>query len=177
MPEAEVTLRLAFWLLDQADQNSHADIAIDGAHVRIAAHQQAGRQIDERSVFDIQTFLATNKWLRESRDRDWRGSYSRNGQSLTIKSIQGFDVQVRCDGKEIKAECKGGRLQRSKGLGPTAILASAIGQLIVSSSTSKSEELWAAVPDSPRFESAGTKIVRSRAFVSTGIRIALVGKN
>ena len=40
MPEAEVTLRLAFWLLNRADQESHADIAIDGAHVRIARHER-----------------------------------------------------------------------------------------------------------------------------------------
>lgn len=30
MPEAQVALRLAFWLLDRADQKCHADVAIDG---------------------------------------------------------------------------------------------------------------------------------------------------
>ena len=33
--EAEVTLRLAFWFLDRTGEGSYADIAIDGAHVRI----------------------------------------------------------------------------------------------------------------------------------------------
>ena len=42
MPEAEVTLR---WLLDKAEPNSHVDVAIDGAHVRIAAYEQAGQRI------------------------------------------------------------------------------------------------------------------------------------
>ncbi len=45
MPEAEVTLRLAFWLLDNADAE-HADIAIDGAHVLIKAHEQNGRSVE-----------------------------------------------------------------------------------------------------------------------------------
>ena len=61
MPEPEVTLRLAFWLLRRAGVKSHADIAIDGAHVRIAAHEQAGRRIEERTVFDIQSFLTANE--------------------------------------------------------------------------------------------------------------------
>jgi hypothetical protein len=37
MPEAEVTLRLAFWLLEYADDAQHADIAIDGAHHKARA--------------------------------------------------------------------------------------------------------------------------------------------
>jgi hypothetical protein len=176
MPEAEVTLRLAFWLLDRADQKSHADIAIDGAHVRIAPYQQAGRWIEERTVFDIRSFLATNECHPENLKHEWRGSYSRKGHSLTIKAICGFDVQVRCDGRDIKAECKGGPLQRVKGRNPAAILASAIGQVIVSGSSVQSDELWVAVPDSPSFEKAGARIIKGRAFANTGIRIALVSR-
>jgi hypothetical protein len=177
MPEAEVTLRLAFWLLDRSDQKSHADIAIDGAHVRIAPYQQAGRWIEERTVFDIRSFLTANECHPENLKHEWRGSYNRKGQSLSIKAVCGFDVQVRCDGKEIRAECKGGPLQPVKGRSPTAILASAIGQVIVSGSNAQSGELWVAVPDSPAFEKAGTRINKSRAFVNTGIRIALVGRS
>jgi hypothetical protein len=177
MPEAEVALRLAFWLLDRSDQKAHADIAIDGAHVRIATYQQAGHRIEERIVFDIRSFLAANRCHPESLKDQWRGSYSRNGQSLTIKSICGFDVQVSCDGKDIKAECKGGPLKSVKGRGAATSFASAIGQVIVSGSSAQSEELWVAVPDSPAFEKAGTRINMSRAFASTGIRIALVGRS
>ena len=66
MPEAEVTLRLAFWVLDRAGQKSHADIAIGGAHHRIAAHLQAGRWIEGRTVCDIRSFLTANKWHPKS---------------------------------------------------------------------------------------------------------------
>ncbi len=176
IPEAEVTLRLAFWLLDRADLKSHADIAIDGAHVRIKAHRQAGRRIGERNVFDIRDFLTDNEWHPENLKDEWRGSYSRKGQSLTIKSVHGFDIQVRCGGKDIRAECKGGPLESVKGRGAAAKLASAIGQVIVSGSGAQSEELWVAVPDSPTFENVGKRIVKSRAFANTGITIALVGK-
>ena len=176
MPEAEVALRLAFWLLDRADQKSHADIAIDGAHVRIAAHPQAGRWVEERTVFDIRSFLAANKCHPKILKDEWRGSYSRKGQSLSIKSVHGFDVQVSCDGKDIKAECKGGPLQPVKGRGVAAIFASAIGQVIVSGSNAQSGELWVAVPDSPTFGNAARRIIKSRAFTNTGIRIALVGR-
>ena len=42
MPEAEVTLGVAFWLLDSVGPHSHADVAIDGANVRIAALHSGG---------------------------------------------------------------------------------------------------------------------------------------
>src|SRR2546430_2761811 len=116
MPEAEVILRLAFWLLNHADQKSHADIAIDGAHVRIAPHEQAGRRIEERTVFDIRNFLAANKCYPKDIKKDqWRGTYSFEGHSLGITSAPGFDIQLTCNGKDIKVECKGGPLKPVKG--------------------------------------------------------------
>ncbi len=50
MPEAEVTLRLAFWLLHRAEQKSHADIAIDGArqHGNQDRPRQQGRSAAPR---------------------------------------------------------------------------------------------------------------------------------
>ena len=175
MPEAEVTLRLAFWLLRRAEPKSHADIAIDGAHVRIAAHEQAGRHIEERTVFDIQSFLAANKCDPRDLKDQWRGTYGFEGHTLRIRSVQSFDVQVACDGMDIKAECKGGLLQPS-GRGAAAISASAIGQVIVSGSSGQSEELWVAVPDSPAFEKVGRRILKGRAFADTGIKISLVSR-
>jgi hypothetical protein len=175
MPEAEVTLRLAFWLLHHAEQKSHADVAIDGAHVRIAAHEQAGRRIEERTVFDIRSFLAENKCYPRHLGHEWRGTYSFEGHTVSIRSVHGFDVQVRCNDKEIRAECKGGPLQ-PKGQSASAVFASAIGQVIVSSSDAQSEELWVAVPDSPTFENVARRIIKGRAFANTGIKIALVSK-
>jgi hypothetical protein len=130
----------------------------------------------ERTVFDIRSFLAANKCYPQDLKDEWRGTYSFEGHSLRIRSVHGFDVQLRCDGKDIKAECKGGPLQPVKGRSAAATFASAIGQVIVSGSNAPSEELWVAVPDSPTFESVGRRIIRSRTFANAGIRIALVSR-
>jgi hypothetical protein len=86
MPEAEVTLRLAFWLLDHTHDAQHADIAIDGAHVRIRAHDQNGRHVEERTVFDIRGFLADENCCPRALIDEWRGTYLRFGKTLTIRS-------------------------------------------------------------------------------------------
>ncbi len=88
MPEAEVTLRLAFWLLDQADAVDAA-IAIDGPHVYIKAHEQSGRRVQEQVVFDIKPFLAAADCEPVSLTDAWRGTYRRRGKMLTIRSVLG----------------------------------------------------------------------------------------
>jgi hypothetical protein len=133
--------------------------------------------VEDRTVFDIRAFVYENECHPENIKDEWRGPYSRRGQTLTIKSVRGFHIQVSCDGKNIKAECKGGPLQPVKGRSAAARLAAAIGQVIVSGSNAQSEELRVVVPDSPTFENAGERIIESRAFAYTGIRIALVGRN
>jgi hypothetical protein len=173
MPEAEVTLALAFWLLDHAGSKSHADIAIDGAHVQVVAHSAEGRAVKERSVFPIQDYLQTNGVTKKP-ERGWRGEYVRRNCTFRIKSVPGYDVQVVVDGKRIAAECKGGPLTRTKGKSERAILEKAIGKLVCSGATPHPDELWAAVPDTRAFESAGRSIAKTGLFVRTGIRIALV---
>ena len=165
MHEPEVALRLAFWLLDRCGGSPHADLSIDGANIKIEA----------RAVFDIQAFLKEHGWLAESLRDGWRGTYRRDNRTLSIKSAPGFDVQVTCDDKRIRAECKGGRL-RPKGRSASAILASAIGQAIACADGADSEQLWIAVPDSESFEKACRRIMAGAVFKRTGIQIALVSR-
>ena len=176
MPEAEVTLRLAFWLLNRSDGKTHADVAIDGAHVRISGHEQQGKWVEERVVFDIRDFLESNGCHAKNLTDEWRGTYTFEGHSLEIKSASGFDVKVRCKDKYIKAECKGGPFQPKRDK-VAAIYAIAIMQAILSGLNAESEELWVAVPDSPAFESYGRRILRSSVFARVGITIALVGRS
>jgi hypothetical protein len=176
MAEAEVTLRLAFWFLDKGEPNSHADLAVDGAHVRIAAHQQAGRWIEERTVFPIEEFLAANDCEPCVPEHKWRETFTRNKRTLSIRSVSGFDFQSISAGKTIRAECKGGPLEAVKGQSVSGIFAEAIGQTVVADS-SPDDELWVAVPDSRTFERVGLSITRQRTFKNTGIRIALVAEN
>ncbi|MBI4465035.1 MAG: hypothetical protein HY647_10050 [Acidobacteria bacterium] len=176
MPEAEVTLRLSFWLLDRAGPGSHADIAIDGAHVRIRSHEHSGQRIKEQTIFDIRAFLQKNGCNPQSLKDEWRGSYTYKDRTFKINSVKGFDVQAKLGRKNIKVECKGGPLRPIQGKSVNAIFAQAIGQVIVSGITSSADQLWVAVPDSRAFESVGRKIAKGPAFRRTGIRIALVGE-
>jgi len=177
MPEAEVTLRLALWLLDRSGPESYAEVAIDGAHVKIRPHEQAGRRIEEQTVFDIRAFLQANGCTPKSLKDEWRGTYTRKDCNLTISSVNGFDVRGKLGEKNIRAECKAGPLQSIKGISVRAILARAIGQVVTSEfASSADDELWVAVPDTPAFESVGVKIVKGRLFAKTGIRLALVSE-
>jgi hypothetical protein len=176
MPEAEVTLRLAFWLLDHSDDAQHADIAIDGAHVRIKAHEQNGRRVDEQVVFDIKAFLAAADCQPNSLTDEWRGTYQRRGKTFTVRSVAGFDVTVKGSRNTVAAECKGGPLIPTKGKSVAAVFASAIGQVVTCSAEAQPERLLIAVPDSPAFERGGRQILRGAVFQKTGIEIALVGR-
>jgi hypothetical protein len=176
MPEAEVTLGVAFWLLDSGEPRSHADVAIDGANVRIAAHTAAGVAVKERLVFGIKEYLLKNHCCSHRLKDEWRGEYRRNDCTLTITSVRGFDVHFRSAGRTVKVECKGGLLQPT-GTSAKTIIADAVGQVITSDSISPSDELWVAVPDSPAFETAGARIAENKVFRQTGIRIALVKGN
>jgi hypothetical protein len=115
MPEAQVTLHLAFWLLDQATQDSHVDIAIDGAHVRIIAHEQAGRLVEELAVFPMKEFLMSKECRPQLLKDEWRGTYGWKSHTLTLRSTRGFDVQGTVNGQCVKAECKGGPQTPTKG--------------------------------------------------------------
>ena len=176
MPEALVSLQLAFWLLDHGQPNSHVDIAIDGAHVRIKAHEHRGQWIEERTVFPIEEFLQANQCQQITPEEWWQGTYQRKTCTFKIESVRGFDVRGKLDGMTIRAECKGGPLGRKPGKSETAIFASAIGQVVAAASGNSDDEFWVAVPESPSFEAVGRRIVETPMFKATTIRIALVNK-
>jgi hypothetical protein len=54
MPEAEVSLLLAFYLLDQLDSCGVAEVAIDGAQVRVRGNE----------IFPITPYLSHSGWTR-----------------------------------------------------------------------------------------------------------------
>ncbi len=165
IPEAEVTLRLAFWFLSQAEPGGHAELAIDGAHVCLTV-----------PPFPIKEFLKKHGWAfrpPSGTSGDWRGIYVRKGRTLNIASRRGFDFQMSSGAKPVAAECKGGPLEQTRGKGTHTILAEAIGQALTADAPPDAD-IWVAVPDSPGFEKAGRRIACVPAFQKTGIRIALV---
>jgi len=172
LPEAEVTLRLAFWLMEHAEPGARINAAIDGAHVRIAPHKQAGREIPERIVFPIEAFLSENGYQQITSNGNWRGIYRRNGRELEIQSVSGFDITAKVKNKTIKVECKG---YRKKNV--SFILATAIGQILISDPINPGDELWVAVPDTNAYKKAADKLAQRSTFSKTGIRIALVAQD
>ena len=70
MPEAEVSLLLAFYLLEHPDSSGLAEVTIDGAQVMVG----------ENRIFPIADFLSGRGWTQvEQRGRnDWQGSYEKD---------------------------------------------------------------------------------------------------
>ena len=177
MPEAEVTLLLALALLREGDADSFAQIAIDGAHVRIKAHKANGQWIAERIIFDIAGFLKDHGCTPVGPLQDgWQENYTCGSSSFEIKARQGFDVEVNVAGRPIKVECKGGPLEPIKVKSPNAIIATAVGQVICENSVGNDDELWVAVPDSAQFQRATERIIAVPVFCKSEIKIALVSR-
>ena len=108
MPEAEVSLRLAFHLLDQSGSDGHASVAIDGAQVYIK-----GRGV----IFPIKAFLRAYGWtlVEQSGRNSWQGTYRcKQNQRLNVHAHAGIgDVEAAVNRTRVRAECKGGPLSAS----------------------------------------------------------------
>jgi len=182
MPEAEVSLRLALWLLGQKGCEPRVRVAIDGACVLIAAHRKQGSEEKEREIFPIEEFLRQGDWRilpSEGKEpkKPWHGTYEHkhNGYRMTIHSEGGPDLQTKRSGKLLRVESKGGPLGR-KG-SPRARLDCAIGQALTLEDVMEDEERWVAVPFSSEFEKVCNSVKESAAFCRTGIKLALVHRN
>jgi len=145
MPEAEVSLRVAFYLLDHNLANSDIDVAIDGAQVKT----------NGMIHFDIREFLANNKCNAMTRNISWQGTYCKSdkGFRIRIHSRPGKgDVVVRLkDGHMLRVESKKGPLSPSKSSVEYSLLREAIGQLMTVEETGENDILAVAVPKSSRF--------------------------
>jgi hypothetical protein len=87
MPEAEVSLLLALYLLNLPKSSGVAEVAIDGAQVRVGENQ----------IFPITDFLSHSGWTQvEQRGRnDWQGFYERDRKRLEVHARPGIgDVAV-----------------------------------------------------------------------------------
>lgn len=174
MPEAEVSLLVALWLFGTHCYLAHVDVAIDGAHVKSAAHVSDGRSVAERTVFDVQAFLQGNGW--RSPTDTWRGTYTSGQRTLAVRSMTGFYVQASLpDSSHVCVESKGGPLSPRKGRSAAQILATALGQALVTP-VGPDTAVLVAVPDTKSFEAAADRALGSDAYRRTGFRIALVGR-
>lgn len=170
MPEAEVALRLAFYLLSLPGSDDTVSVAIDGAQVRV--HGGA--------IFPMTEFLEDHDWvqLRQEGKNVWQGSYQRDGQVLVVHSRAGVgDVVARIGDHRVRAECKQGPLMPRPGSREYPLLREAIGQVLTVEILEPQDIMVVAVPQSAKFASLAERWRRRPLMQASGVQIALVGRD
>ena len=170
MPEAEVSLRLAFYLLALPGSDGVARVAIDGAQVKVG----------KRRVFPIEGFLRGMGWEQAEPigHKDWQGRYVKGGQTLIIHSRPGVgDVVVRVGAKRIRAECKSGPLVKKPGSREYRKLREALGQAITVDHVDPDDVLMVAIPRTDAFSKLAERWRSAPLVVGAGIQIVLVGRD
>lgn len=170
MPEAEVSLRLAFHLLGRPDSHGSAEVGIDGAMVRIAY----------REHFPIEAFMARegSEQRAQMGKNFWQGVYEQDGRRLTVHARSGAgDVVASVGSERIRAECKGGPLIAKRGSREYPRLREALGQLLTVERVEAGDVMVAAVPHTDRFERLVHKWQPVPLLARSGIRIVLVGRD
>ncbi len=170
MPEAEVSIRLAFWLAERGLARGRIEIAIDGAQVRTGT----------TTHFDLGGFLLLSGWRREQSSGGWQGTY-RHADLLTSIQIhsnpgKGDVVALLNSGRTIRAECKKGPLVRSASSAEYPLIREALGQLLTVSEVSDRDILAVAVPHSEKFAELAARWSQAPLIKRFGIQILTVDR-
>jgi len=146
MSEAEVSLRIAFFLIEQRSTASDVKVAIDGAQIKtgLTVH------------FPIIDFLNSYGWTKISNESGWQGVYA-NQQwhpHIQIHSLpgQGDIVATLQSGQTLRVESKKGSLLKSKSSQEYHLIHEALGQLLTIEKVNDKDILAVAVPYSDKFE-------------------------
>lgn len=170
MPEAEVSLRLAFHLLDHPGSAREASVALDGAQVRVHGKQ----------VFPVEDFLQDFGWKQTAQEgrNPWQGTYERDGTKLIVHASSGVgDVVTHVGGHRVVAECKKGPLIHKPGSQERPVLHEAIGQLLTIESPQPNDILVAAVPLTEPFAALVSRWRRAPLLAQSGIKLVMVGRD
>jgi hypothetical protein len=171
MPEAEVALRLAAFILSLPGSGAMASVGIDGASIKIG----------DPIVFDIGRFMAGTGWeqIKEPQvgRNAWTGAYQRGDKTIRVHSRPGEgDVVATVDGRRIVVKCMMGPLVHKAGRAEHSLLTTALGQALLFD-VSTDDIVVAAVPDTPVFRRL-VEAWRERPLVKrTGIRLTLVHRD
>ncbi len=153
MPEAEVSIRLGLYLIQQRLVISDVCIAIDGAQI----------QTKKKVHFPIDIFLKQNNCSKADLDR-WQGKYNVKGYnySLEIHSTpgQGDVVAKLQNGINLRIESKKGALIQMQGSKEYPLLREALGQLLTIEEYYSSDRLAVAVPNSKKFKELAQRWVK-----------------
>lgn len=169
MTEAEVSLRLAAFLLNLPGSDGSAEVAIDGASVTVGG----------TPVFDVEGFLSRQSWNQTAREgkNQWTGTYQKDGKKLRVHCGSGSgDVVAVVGPYRIVAECKKGSSTLKKGSPQRPLLTSALGQALLLH-MKPNDLAVAAVPDTSEFRKIAEQWRERPLVKKTGIRICLVGQD
>ncbi len=171
MAEAEVSLRLAFWLFDQNRVNTPIKVAIDGAQVKTG----------EIVHFDLPNFLRSCGWQKLGDADPWQSEYVQPGslRRIIIHSNPGCgDVVARLrSGHLLRVECKKGPLIQTQSSSEYPLMREALGQLLTVKEVGDQDILAAAVPHSPKFEKLAIRWREAPLVKRFGIRILTVNQS
>jgi hypothetical protein len=170
MPEAEVSLRLAFWLAESGLAFADVKVAIDGAQV----------QTKTTVHFDLLDFMLAAGWAKHEAEGAWQGSYHRTDLpvGITVHSNPGKgDVVAQlASGRILRAECKKGPLTRSRSSQEYPLIREALGQLLTVAEVGDEDLFAVAVPHSPKFVELADRWRETPLVKRFGIRIFTVDR-
>lgn len=170
MAEAEVSLRVAFYLLDSDLAASDVDVAIDGAQVRTG----------EAIHFSIAEFIAQNACTPDALSSSWQGTYCRVGARFRLRIHsnpgRGDVVALLSSGHTLRVESKKGPLERSRSSEEYPLLREAIGQLMTVDTAGDNDIFAVAVPKSAKFMELAARWRRAPLIQRLGIRLLTVDR-
>lgn len=168
MSEAEVSIRLALYLLRTGLTGTDIEVAIDGAQVQTAGQVH----------FALQEFLAASGCTNS--DGTWQGLYRVDGSDagIRIHSMPGRgDVVAKlASGAILRVESKKGPLGRSRSSVEYPLLREAIGQLMTIEQVHASDVLAVAVPHSPKFSELAARWRKAPLMERLGIHLLTVSR-
>jgi hypothetical protein len=171
MPEAEVSLRVAIFLIRKGLAAEDVQVAIDGAQVKTT----------QMIHFAIAEFLRDSDWSKSTAEGRWQGEYSnsRYCKKIIIHSNpgQGDVYAPLTSGRVLRVECKKGPLSRSKSSQEYPLLREALGQLLTVAEVGENDLLAVAVPESPKFTELAGRWRRAPLIDRFGICILTVGRD
>lgn len=170
MSEAEVSLRVVFYLLDRDLVASDVDVAIDGAQIRTG----------DAIHFSIDEFLAHNACTPVGSSSSWQGTYRRTGARFRLRIHanpgRGDVVAVLRSGPTLRVESKKGPLMPSRSSAEYPLLREAIGQLMTVETAGDNDLLAVAVPKSAKFTELVARWRTAPLIRRVGIRLLTVDR-
>jgi len=167
MPEAEVSLRLAFWLIKKRLVRQKIDVAIDGAQV----------YTNKTVHFNLPAFLKDAGWTTEQPAK-WQGVYRTPDTPVIInvhsRPGQGDLVANLISGKNLRVECKKGPLSRKSSSPEYRLIREALGQLLTMKEVGEKDILAVAVPHSQKFAELASRWREAPLLKQFRIRILTV---